>query len=122
MCEAWGPWVMDEWTRDRTTVVLSLTLLRFKEEEKHGRNRGSGEKIAKVLRVWPCGIEQDHFRALLGSEGVRLRFGKLATILEDEKIPAYRVFGNLGGEREAAVVIMPPVVSVPTLLVQHMFS
>lgn len=127
---AWGPWVMSEETKLAMITILSLSLLRFREEESDDRNRqasrdfGGHGKSAKVLRAWPRGVEQEHFRSWMGTQGIDLRFGNLAVILRQEGIPAHRAIGNLESEGDggdAAVVIFRDA-SPRTLLAQQFFS
>lgn len=104
----WEPWEITEDTIYEITVVLSLWMLRFREEESYYRNfkpslrEGGGlrrnvEKSARVLRVWPRHeVDQEHFKLWMGARGiVKIRVGDPARILEEEKIPAHRLIGNL---------------------------
>lgn len=132
LLEAWGPWEMSDDTRSEIMSFLSLSILRFKEEESDHRYRhphrefGGGGRSAKILRLRPRGVEGEHFRSWMANGvGMDLRFGKLAVIMGKEKIPAYMAIGNSepeGGNQVTAIVLVPPEVPVQTLMAQELFS
>lgn len=128
--EAWLPWAMSHDTKREMMAVLSLSLLRFREEEREHRKhklpwefRDPG-KIAKVLGAWPRGIEQDYLRCWLGAQVVDLQFGRSVAILGQERVPAYRVIGNLEpeGDNEDSAVVMGSDASVESLFAQQLYS
>lgn len=127
----WQPWAVDKNTRLEMMAVLSLSLLRFREEERDYSNhqptqapvnRGQG---VKVLRTWPRGIDQHYFRSWMRVEGLNLLFRNLSEILLQEKVASYRVIGNLEPETAdeiSTLVMIPPDASVEELLAQQLFS
>lgn len=127
----WQPWAVDKNTRLEMMAVLSLSLLRIREEESDYRNHqppqapvNHGQGV-KVLRTWPRGIDQHHFRLWMGIEGLDLQFKNLSEILLQEQVPSYRVIGNLEPETADGVstlVMIPPDVPVQELLAQQLFS
>lgn len=136
--ETWEPWEITEDTIYEVTVILSLWMLRFREEESYYRNfgpplrEGEGlrrnvEKSVRVLRAWPSHeVDREHFKLWMGARGiVDIRVGDPALILEEESIPPYRLIGNLkaGGDRpENLVVAIIPNTSIQTLFAQQIFS
>lgn len=133
LLETWEPWGMSDDTRFEIMTFLSLFILRFREEESDHRRRhplrefGGGGKSAKALRLRPLGVDREHFRSWMASEGIGmdLRFGKLAVVMRGGKIPAYRAIGNSEpeeGNQSTAVVLVPPEVPIQTLLAQELFS
>lgn len=134
----WEPWEITEDTIYEITVVLSLWMLRFREEESYYQNfkpslqgggglRRNAEKSARVLRVWPSHeVDREHFKLWMGTRGiVDIRVGDPALILEEEKIPAHRLIGNLkadGDRPENLVVAIIPNTPIQKLFAQQIFS
>lgn len=126
----WLPWAMSHDTKREIMAVLSLSLLRFREEEREHRKhklpwefRDPG-KIVKVLGAWPRGIEQDYLRCWLRTQVMDLQFGRSVVILGQERVPAYCVIGNLEpeGDNEDSAVVVGLDASVETLFAQQLYS
>lgn len=127
--DVWGPWEISEDTRIEIIVVLSLWLLRFREEENNYRHRNQSrrslEKNAKVFQVWPSGVEQEYFRSWMGGQEVEIRAGNLVNILRQEKLPAHRLVGCKKPESVpmgAQSVVILSDTSIQTLFAQQIFS
>lgn len=127
--DGWGPWEISEDTRIKIIAVLSLWLLRFREEESNYQYRDPSQrglkKNAKGFQVWPSGIEQEYFRSWIGGQGMEIRAGNLANILRQEKLPAYRLVGCKKPESlpmGAQSVVILSDTSMQTLFAQQIFS